>query len=173
MIGAATAVALLVTAVVLAVVGSGGDGSGSGGESGPRLADAAELREAEASLGHPLYWVGPQGEEDVELRIESGGNAYLRYLPPGTEVGDPRPTFLTVGTYPIPNAQAALKRTAEEDGARLQRLGDGAVVLPNPASAGSVYLAFPHEDLEIEVYDPRPGRAMGLIRAGAVEAVGG
>jgi hypothetical protein len=171
-LGAAAAVALLVIAVVLAVVGGGG-GSNSGVQTAPRLVNSGDLEEAEDSLGHFLYWVGPQAGEDLELTVGTDGSAYLRYLPPGTEAGDPRTTFLTVGTYPVPEPQGALQRTAEEDGARLRRLADGSVVLPNPASAGSVYLAYPDSDLEIEVYDPEPGRAMELIRSGAVEPVGG
>jgi hypothetical protein len=67
---------------------------------------------------------------------------------------------------------AALKRTAEENDVPLRRLPGGSVLLPNPSSQGSAYLAYPGGDLEIEVYDPEPGRARELIEAGAVRPVG-
>ena len=172
LLGAAASLALLLVAGLLLVLGGGG-GSSSDLPNGPRLVEAGELEEAAESLGHPLYWVGPRGNANLELKVEADGSAFLRYLPAGLEAGDPRLTFLTVGTYPVPDAQAALRRAAEEGGTQVRRLEDGSVVLPNPGSAGSVYLAYPDSDLEIEVYDPEPGRAMRLIRSGAVEPVGG
>ena len=44
------------------------------------------------------------------------GTVYIRYLPSGTNVGDPRARFLTVATYPFPGAYAAVAKTAEGRG---------------------------------------------------------
>ena len=38
--------------------------------------------------------------------------------------------------------------------------------------AGDVYLAYAESDLQIEVYDPVPGRALRLVRSGAIRPVG-
>jgi hypothetical protein len=35
----------------------------------------------------------------------------------------------------------------------------------------SVYLAFPDLDLQIEVYDPKPGRAQQLVASGQIAPV--
>jgi hypothetical protein len=173
LVGAAAAAVLVIVAVVLAFVGSGGDGGAESLESPPHFADVSELTELEASSGHPIYWAGPRPGTEIELTSEPAGDVYLRYLPPGTEAGDPDPGFLTVGTYPIAAAVAALRRTAEQAGSPLERAPDGGVVLVNPSSRGSVYLAYPGTDIQIEVYDPDPEKALELIRSGAVGPVGG
>jgi hypothetical protein len=170
--GAAAAAVLVIVAVVLAFVG-GGDDDAESLESPPHLVDVSELRDLEASSGHQIYWAGPRPGTNLELSSEAAGNVYLRYLPPGTEPGDPNPRFLTVGTYPIPAAVAALRRSAAKSGASLEEAAGGGVVLPNPGSEGSVYLAYPGTDIEIEVYDPSPGGALELIRSGAIGPVGG
>jgi len=170
-LGAIASITLVVVAVALAVLG--GDEEGPVDlPSPPRIAAAADVEGLASTLGHPLYWVGEREGEDLELTAEADGSVYLRYLPEGTEAGDPRQVFLTVGTYPVADAQGALRRAAKEGGVELQRLEDGTVVLPNPSSRGSVYLAYPDSDLEVEVYDPDPGRALRLVRSGAVEPVG-
>jgi hypothetical protein len=169
--GAVASIFLLLVALALAIVG-GKDGEAAPVQEGPRVVDATEVEDLEATLGHPVYWAGPSGRDDLELTVEADGSVYLRYLPRETKPGNPRQEFLTVGTYPVADAQAALQRTAEANGTQLMRLDDGSIVLPNPASAGSVYLAHPDSDLEIEVYDPKSGQALQLIRAKAIEPVG-
>lgn len=170
-IGAVAAIGLLAVASILALTG-GHDDSRPSPQAAARIVRTADVEDLERSLGHPLYWAGPRAAEDLELSVEADGSVYLRYLPPGARPGDPR-QFLTVGTYPVADAQAALRRTAAADGTQVDVRGDGSVVLLNPSSSGSVYLAYPGSDLEIEVYDPQPGRALELIRSGAIEQVGG
>ena len=172
LLGAIASIALVIVAVALALVG-GGDGDDSAGiPSPPRIAEAGDVEELASALGHPVYWAGEPGREQLELAAEADGSVYLRYLPEGTEAGDPQQVFLTVGTYPIIDAQGALRRTAQENGGTLSRLEDGAIVLSTPSSPDSVYLAYPDVDLEIEVYHPDAGRAMQLVRSGAIEPVG-
>jgi hypothetical protein len=173
LVGASAAVALVIVAVVLAFVGGGGGDDSESVESPPHLADVSELTDLEASFGHPIYWAGPRAGSNVELTSEASGNVYLRYLPPGTEAGDSNPRFLTVGTYPVPDAVGALRRTAAKSGSSLGAAAGGGVVLVNPSSRGSVYLAYPGTDIQIEVYDPQPGKSLELIRSGAIGPVGG
>jgi hypothetical protein len=171
--GAAAAAVLVIAAIVLAFVGGGGDGGAESLESPPHFADVSELAELEASSGHPIYWAGRRPGTEVELTAEPAGDVYIRYLPAGIEAGDPDPRFLTVGTYPVTDAVAALRRTAAKAGSALERASDGGVVLVNPSSPGSVYLAYPGTDIQIEVYDPEPGKALELIGSGALRPVAG
>ena len=163
---------LLATAVLLAVVGGGGDGD-SPVELGARSVDVSELRDAESSLGHPLYWAGPRPGKALELEVEAEGNAYLRYVPQGGAGGTvDLARYLTVGTYPVPAAQAALRRSARAAEVPLRQVEEGGLVLVDPAAEGSAYLAYPNSDLQIEVYDPAPGQAVRLIEAGEIRPVG-
>jgi hypothetical protein len=171
-IGIVISAALVLVAIVLASQGSGGSESAGAVDPSPHFVDAADLTALADSLGHPLYWAGERPPAQLEVSEEADGSVYLRYLPPGVEAGDPRPGFLTVGTYPVADAVGALRRTAAKAGVGLEHAPDGCVILVNPSSAGSVYLAYPGSDLQIEVYDPAPGRSLQLIRAGAIAPVG-
>jgi hypothetical protein len=172
LVGATAAAALVGVAVVLALVGGGGDDHSEAFESPPHFTDVADLTDLEASSGHSIYWAGPLPATHLELTSEASGNVYLRYLPRGTEAGDPSPRFLTVGTYPLPDPVAALRRTATKSSSSLGHAAGGGVVLVNPSSRGSVYLAYPGSELQIEVYDPALGKALQLIRSGAIRPVG-
>lgn len=169
--GIVLSLVILLTVAVLAIRGGDG-GEAEAIDGAPRLADVEEVAALADSLGHALYWVGPRGEDELELTQEADGSVYLRYLPPGVEAGDPRTDFLTVGTYPVAGAQAALRRTAAEADSPLGRAAGGGLILANPEAPTSAYLAYPGSDLQLEVYDPEPGRALGLIRAGALRPVG-
>jgi hypothetical protein len=171
LLGAGASVALVAIAVVLLAIGGHDDGARAV-ETAPHLADRAALIELEDAVGHEIYWAGPPGPRGLELREEASGNVFVRYLPRGVAAGDPRPRFLTVGPYPVADAEDALQRAAAEAGQRVEELGGDAIALVNPDSAGSVYLVHPGSDLQIEVYDPAPRRAQALIRRGAIRPVG-
>jgi hypothetical protein len=171
--GVVASIALLAIAAVLAITG------GDGGDDGfaiepipPQIVAAEDLADSEQAAGHEIYWAGAREGTRLELSVEPDGSVFLRYLPPGTPAGDSDPAFLTVGTYPVADAQAALRQAARESGGTLGRVEDGGMTLENSSSEGSVYLAYPRSDLQIEVYDPRPGRALALIRSGAIVPVG-
>jgi hypothetical protein len=34
-----------------------------------------------------------------------------------------------------------------------------------------VYFSYPHEDVQVEVYDPEPGRALNLVKTGVIRPV--
>ena len=169
--GAIASAGLLVTALLLAFLGGGGGGDGAVPTRAPGLVSVSELVEAEEELGHLIYWAGRQPGRRLELAVEPEGSVFLRYLPPGAAVGDQPGAFLTVGSYPVVDAQAAILRSADSAGVDVERVANSGIVLANPDSQGSVYLAYPDSDLQIEVYDPRPGEAMELIESGAIEPV--
>lgn len=169
-IGIGVSAVLVLLAVVLALQGNDGEQAQAVGTP-PELVDGGELGSLEESLGHEVYWAGELPPDRSEVREEADGSVYLRYLPPGVDAGDPRERFLTVGTYPVADATAALRDAAAEAKVALRRIG-AATVFVDPASAGSVYLAYAGSDLQIEVYDPAPGRALELVRSGAIRPVG-
>lgn len=169
--GIAASAALVLIVVVLAVVGGNDSGAaGPGFELG--FVTAEELVELEAELGHAVYWVGEQPPDRIELKREANGEVFLRYLPPGVELGADPAGYLTVGTYPVPDAVAATRRYARDSGTSAIAGPDGSVMVANLESAGSVYVAFPGSDLQIEVFDPSPRRALALVRGGELEPVG-
>jgi hypothetical protein len=136
----------------------------------PALATLGELRVLAASVGHPVYWAGPESGTTYERTHTSDGRIYIRYLPSGTKVGDPHP-HPTVGTYPFRDAAGAVKAIAKQAGTRTFTVAGGALAVVYATHPTSVYLAFPGSNFQIEVFDPSPARARQLVTSGRIVPV--
>jgi hypothetical protein len=131
----------------------------------------ATLRELPTSLGHPVYWAGPMARATYELTRTPDGRVYVRYLTGGAKVGSPLPYFLTVGTYVVPNAEAAVSAAAAQPGAVRVPL-QGGVAFYNRARPTSVYFAYSGSNVQVETYDPSASVARQLVESGAIKPVG-
>jgi len=136
-----------------------------------RAASVRQLRSLAASLAHPIFWVGARTGDTYELTRTKDGSVYVRYLPRGVRVGDRTHRYLTIGTYPHSNAFAALKATAAKNRVPTIALDNGGLAFVDRKSPTSVYVAYPDLDLQVEVFDPVPRRALELVRAGRVGPV--
>jgi hypothetical protein len=135
----------------------------------PRIASPAELREL-VSVGR-LYWAGARAPSSIELTQTTQGNVFLRYLARVSELGSPSARFLTVATYRRPDAVAGLVRAARRPGAVRMGTPGGGIAVYDRARPTSVYLAYPGDDRQIEVYHPDAREARRLVAAGAIVAV--
>jgi hypothetical protein len=133
-------------------------------------ASADELRNLEGSVGHTVYWAGRRPGFTYEL-TQVGGNVYIRYLPSGTAIGDPRPNFLTVGSYPTRKAYSILQRQGRRRGNTTDKLEGGGIAVSSESRPQSVYLAYPDSDVQVEVYDPSASRARRLVLSGRVTPI--
>lgn len=129
---------------------------------------AGQLAALGNTVGHPVYWAGPVASDTYELSQTKDGRIYIRYLPQGVNVGDSRPNFLTVGTYPQSNAYATLKATARAQGVATVTVTGGGLAFQDKKHPTSVYLAYPGSRYQIEVYDPSGDRARQLVVAGKI-----
>lgn len=164
--------AVVVLVVVIVLIASGGE-SGGGGESGEaKVVSAEALREEVSSAGTPVYWAGEQPGSELELSQPGGERTYVRYLTGGAKAGDPRPIFLTVGTYAQAKPVAALRRQGMQPGGVVGSAPGHATVYFNRDDPHSVYLAYPGVPVEIEVYDPSFKRALRLVDSGQIVAAG-
>jgi hypothetical protein len=146
------------------------------GSSKPRALNAsavstAQLSRLAATVGHPVFWLGPQSGDTYELTRSSNGNIYIRYLPAGVAVGAPKP-YLTVGTYPYAGAYAALQTVAKQSGETAIKLPQHGLGVVSASYPNSVHIAYPGVDYQAEVYDPTPGAAAALVAGGKVTAFG-
>ena len=137
----------------------------------PEAASTSRLERLAARSPFPLYWAGEVEGHSFELSRTSDDSVYIRYLPEDVGLGDERPEFLTVGTYPVEDAANELRKQASKVGARLQRTDDGALTFSDPANPASVYFAYPQGDFEVEVFDPDPGRAQQLLADGQIQPI--
>jgi hypothetical protein len=150
------------------IIGSGDESAPSTGAS---IASESELRDVAASTSTPVYWVGPREGHTYEVTRTSDGRIYVRYLPEGVDAGDSRPQFLTVGTYPRPNAWAELRRASREPGAVSRRLPNDGMMVFSRNRPTSVYVGYAGGRFQIEVFHPSPNEARKLVLDGGVVPV--
>lgn len=148
------------------------DDDSSSDSNGVEIVSVDSLRDTAAEQEAPIYWAGEQEGTELELSQPDEDRTYVRYLTGDAEAGDPRPDFLTVGTYATADPVAALKRQSREAGGVLAKAPGGATVYFDRDQPGSVYLAYPGVDVQIEVYDPDFERALQLVNSGQIVSAG-
>ena len=161
--GLTLALALVVGAVTWMVSEDGGSDAvtpASGIEA--RIVDAAQLADAAALAGHPVYWAGTIAGTELELSESGEGGIQVRYLGEGAEAGDESAGVLNVASYPLSDPTGALRAFAEKRGSTVRRSRDGREVVVNRANPTSAYFASPDNSVQVEVYDPSPQRALAL-----------
>jgi hypothetical protein len=136
----------------------------------PTAASVDDLRKLASASGWPVYWAGSQKGAKYELSRLSDGRVYVRYLPKGVKVGAQQP-LPTVGTYPVNDPFAAVQAIAQRPGATQVKLSNGGIAVTDPAHPTSVYIAYPHGKVEVEVFNPSPTLAAQLVRTGLIAPV--
>jgi len=152
---------------------NGGGGSSAQNIVGPVAANETDLSNLAKKDNQPIYWAGNQpGTSDLELTKTADGNVYVRYLTGKATIGTPKPSYLTVGTYPFGNSVHAIDVIAKEPGAKTFNVAGGGTAVQNSSAPTSVYVAYPDEkSFEIEVYDPDPAKALDLVKSGDIQPV--
>jgi hypothetical protein len=136
----------------------------------PVATSRTRLRQLTATLGRPIYWLGPIAGSRLELTRTPDGRVYVRYLPRGVTFGTEAP-FLTVATYPVADGLAVTKATAREAGTVRISLPDGGVAFFSRSRPTNVYVAFRGIGEQIEVFDPSARRVHALVAAGRLRPV--
>lgn len=134
----------------------------------PRIVSEDELRAFGVANG-PVYWAGPQDGVQYELTITDTGVFYVRYLPAGSELGEPSDDFLTVATYPNIDGYDNLVQAAAREGATSTLTQGGALIVTTPEAPLSTYFGFEGLDFQVEVYAPGEGESFSLVEDGTVE----
>jgi hypothetical protein len=138
----------------------------------PKIVETSDLSDAAERLGHPIYWAGERPKTNLELAESDSGRVYVRYLDEGTEAGARSAKFMTVATYPVENAAAALRRgVTNRPNAELARGKNGAIVLIDPDTPGSVRIAYPDSDQQVELYTPNVRDSIRLATNGNIQPV--
>lgn len=167
--GAVLALALVVGLVALIASGDDdGDEEAAPVATESRLVEATELANAAATAGHLVYWAGPMDGTELELTESEDGSTQVRYLEGADEAGTESAAALTIGTYPLPDPAAALDRFAGEAGSKTKTSPQGLEVVTSESSPNSAYFVSPDNSVQVEVYDPEPGRALELALSGRV-----
>lgn len=163
-------VAVAGVVIFLALRGNGGS-SGSHPSANVSAVTEAQLATLAASVGHPIFWVGPRAGATYELTQSSNGNIAIRYLPAGVKVGSGSP-YLTVATYPFADAYGALQVVSNQGGSTPVKLAKGGLAVVSSAHPDNVHAAFPFVDYQAEVFAPAAGTAESLVAKGKLTTIG-
>ena len=168
---------LIVAALVVIGLGVGaylllsGDDDSSKAGNGPAEVSAKQLRSFAADQSAPVYWAGTTTGFKLELTKSKRGNVYVRYLPDNVGIGDRRPIFTTIGSYPMANAFAVAQKAARQKGMTKQDVPGGGIAVLRKGGSKSVYLAYPGSNVLVEVYAAKPEDARRLALSGRVGPV--
>jgi hypothetical protein len=158
-------------AVAGQVTALGHQGGAAAASAKPTAVSAAGLRAVAKSLGHPLYWIGPKNGDTYELTQANNGNVFIRYLPPGVQVGAPQ-AYLSVATYPFPGALAATRALGKQKSVETIVLANGGVAVIGKSYPQSVHIAYPGSNFQVELFDPSAAKARQIVSSGQVSAIG-
>ena len=149
----------------------------TGGDSGPEVekgtatqVSAQELRDFAEDRGNPVYWVGEIEEAKLELTETSRGHVFVRYLPDLAPIGDDKPLYTTVATYPQPDALGTVRSSARRRGNVRRAVPGGGVATWRRSRPNSVYMAMPGVDFLVEVFSPQAKTAQSLATSGRVSS---
>jgi hypothetical protein len=175
--GASPSRGLIVTAVIGAVVilvllvllltGAFGGREEASSSGGSREVSPSELREFAGTGGRTVYWAGDLPGRRLELS-EAKNNIWVRYLTGDAVVGDGRPAFTTIGTYPFNSSLREVRRRSKAKGMDSRPAPDGGLATWSVKRPNSVYLAYPDSNVLVEVYDPDAERARQFALSGDV-----
>jgi hypothetical protein len=139
-------------------------------DASPVATSVTELGRLAATLGRPIYWLGRVDGSKLELTHTSDGRIYVRYLPVGVPIGSKR-RFLTVATYPVERGLSVTRAASREPGAHRLSVPNGGVAFYTGARPTNIYIAFPRDPEQIEVFDPSGRLARELVTTKGVRPV--
>jgi hypothetical protein len=134
----------------------------------PVAVSEAQLKEVARAQDTPVYWAGARSGTTYEVTRIARGGIYIRYLTGDARPGDPRPRFLTIGTYPQPNAYAVVDAAGRRPGYITRTTRSGALVVYGRRRDQSVYFTFPNAAFQVEVFGPTPRQALSLVLGGEI-----
>ena len=136
----------------------------------PVAASPQMLSDFAATRGTPVYWAGGLRARQIELTTTREAT-FVRYLPKGVSVGDPRATFTTIATYPLPDAYATAAGRRTQPGMASRKTSGGGLAVWSRKKPTSVYVAYPGVPHLVEVYDDRRREALQLALSGRLRPV--
>ena len=137
----------------------------------PVAVSADDLREFARSAYGLVYWAGELPGTELELTRTNRNEIFVRYLSGDAAMGDSRPAFATVSTYPYERAYEVTAKSGKGKGMVSRNAPDGGIAVWSKSRPTSVYLAYPDSDRLVEVFDPDAKRARELVFSGQVSPV--
>jgi hypothetical protein len=121
-----------------------------------------ELIDAVQQLGIDVFWAGPVDGAKYTLSVPVDGQAFVRYLPDGDGLEDTNPNYVVIATYATENAFEATQAAGNQSNGVTFINSEGAAVYYNKDTPTNVYVAYPNQSYQIEVFNPMAKTALDI-----------
>ena len=139
---------------------------------GGKAVDTEQLRNVVRSSHLTVYWVGPEKGAMYVLNAAVLTSISLRYIPAGASANDAQASYREVGTFVTANAFAVTRKAGSlPNGVGFVNV-DGNAVYYDARDPKNVYLGIKGEDIQVEIFDPRPDQAFAsAVMRGQVQKI--
>jgi hypothetical protein len=130
--------------------------------SGKIALSESELVDLANQINQPIFWLGPEENYFYALTIAENEQSYVKYLPREESSADSDTAYRIIATYLRQDAYNITQSAANNPGAVGLSNSDGATIYYNSLTPTNIYLAYPGQNFQIEIFDPVPGAALEL-----------
>jgi hypothetical protein len=137
----------------------------------PVVVSLRRLRKLSARSRYPIYWAGDKKGVKYELS-RAGSYTFIRYLPLRVHAGDRSTKFLTIGSYPRPNAFSSLRQTVSRNRRYVAvHLSRGGLAIYANDRPTLMYLAYPRSRVQVAIFHPSARVARDLVVHGRIRRI--
>jgi hypothetical protein len=104
----------------------------------------------------------------LELTRRTDGTTYVRYLTGRAGAGNRSAGYVVVATYAQPDAYGRVSAIASRKHLAVKHLANGGIAVTRPGRPQNIFLVYPDQPYQVEVYAPTAGEARRLVFSGAV-----
>ena len=138
----------------------------------PRIVSVALLRQFASASGRPVYWAGARPGARLEYTRKADGATFVRYLTGSAKPGNHDAGYVVVATYAQPDAYKRVSTIASQKHLAVKRIAGGGIAVTRKGRPQNIYVVYPDQPYQVEVYAPTAAEARNLVFAGAIAPVG-
>jgi hypothetical protein len=137
----------------------------------PRVVSVALLRQFAGAGGRPVYWAGERQGTRIEFTRRVDGATFVRYLTGSARPGNGSARYVVVATYAQPDAYKRVSRVASQRHLAVKPVAGGGIAVARKGRPQNVYVVYPDQPYQVEVYAPTAAAAKDLVFSGAITPV--
>jgi hypothetical protein len=137
----------------------------------PRVVSVALLRTFASGSGRPVYWAGARRGTRLEYTRRTDGATFVRYLTGSAKPGNGNAGYVVVATYAQPDAYKRVSTIASQQHLPVKRLAGGGIAVTRKGRPQNIYIVYPDQQYQVEVYAPTAAETRHLVFTGAIKPV--
>ena len=137
----------------------------------PRIVSVALLRRFASTGDRPVYWAGERRGARLEYTRRNDGSTFVRYLTGSAKPGNRSAGYVVVATYAQPDAYKRVSTIASQKHLAVKRIADRGIAVTRSGRPQNIYVVYPDQPYQVEVYAPTAAEARHLVFTGAITPV--